>query len=169
MYRCVALGDDQLMLGDPGLLARGVLGGQHIAGSMRFPRCSQGLAAFVPGGGEPAMRRGQVADSVKLVHELQPDGLADIAGVGAAQLVPAADGPDQRGAPLDEFIPRLLVAVSGASYQIGDRRVTTHRVSVLSGGCTEPRLAAAMKVDLPAGHTVGDHPMGRAGIGGCGS
>jgi hypothetical protein len=106
MYHCVALGDDQLMMGDPGLLVRDVLGGQHIARSLRFPRCSQDPAAFtLGGGGEPAMRRGQITDSVK-----------------------------------------RLVAASGPRYQVSDRRVTTHRVGVLSGGRTGPRLAAAMKM-----------------------
>jgi hypothetical protein len=42
-------------------------------------------------GGQPAGKRGGLADPVELAHELQPDDLADVTGVGIAQLVPAAD------------------------------------------------------------------------------
>jgi hypothetical protein len=73
------------------------------------------------GGGEPARECGRVAEVAKLVHQLQPDALAGVGGVGAGQPVPAADGPNQRGVPLDEGIPRLLVAASGARHQVGER------------------------------------------------
>ena len=113
------------------------------------------------------MKRGRIADSVKLVHELQLDALADVVGVGVggAQLVLAADGPDQRGVPLDECIRRLLVArvtrsVTGGRYAPGQRRIGwAHRAG--AGGGDEG--------DLPAGRTVGDHRVGWAGSGGCGS
>jgi hypothetical protein len=51
-----------------------------------------------------------IAEGAQLVHELQPDALADILGIGVAQPVPAADGPDQRGVPLHQRVPRLPVA-----------------------------------------------------------
>jgi hypothetical protein len=87
-----------------------------------------GPSAFLLGrGGQPAGKRGQIAHFAELICELEPDGLADIGGVGAAQLVPAADRPDQRGVPLDEGLPRLLVAVCGAGHQGISRRVIGHR------------------------------------------
>ena len=65
--------------------------------------------------------------------QVQPDGLADVVGVGVAQLVPAADGPDRRGVPFDECIPCLPVPAAGAYHQVGDHWVIPHRVSILSG------------------------------------
>jgi hypothetical protein len=53
-------------------------------------------------------------------HQLEPDDLADILGVGCLQPEVAADRPDQRGVPLDECVPRLLLAVLGACHQVGD-------------------------------------------------
>jgi Alpha/beta hydrolase len=47
-------------------------------------------------------------------------------GVGAAEPVPAADGPDQRGVPLDKGVPGLLVAICRAGHQVIDRRASTH-------------------------------------------
>jgi hypothetical protein len=66
--------------------------------------------------------------------------LADVVGVGAAEPVPAADGPDQRGIPLHERVPRLLVAVSGRitrSVTTGSSRigVVPCRVSAYSLCC----------------------------------
>src|SRR5262249_27086236 len=62
----------------------------------------------------------------------QPGALPDVLGVGAAQPVVPADGPYERGVPLDEGIPRLLVALSGTRYEVGDTRVIAHRSRVLS-------------------------------------
>jgi hypothetical protein len=56
--------------------------------------------------------------------------MADIISIGPAQAVSAADGPDQGGVPLDEVVPRLLLAVSRAYHQGGE--VIVHRVRVLS-------------------------------------
>ena len=61
-------------------------------------------------------QRGRLAEFAQVVEELEPDCLADVVGIGAAQLVPAADRPDQRGVPLDQGVPRPLVAVRGAGY-----------------------------------------------------
>src|SRR5208282_2520993 len=108
------------------------------------------------GGGEPARKSGRIADSVQLVHQAQPDALADIVGIGAAEPVPAADRPDQRGVPLHERVPRLLVAVSGAGYQVNDHRIIGHLVSVPSRGCT--RGSAADVLTVPALHRDVCHP-----------
>jgi non-specific serine/threonine protein kinase len=45
-----------------------------------------------------------------MVHQVQPDGLAGVAGVGAGQPVPAADRPHQRGIPLEALRYRLRTA-----------------------------------------------------------
>ena len=71
----------------------------------------------------------------QMARQLEPHGLADVLGIGAAQLVPAADRPDQRGVPLDEGAPRLLVGVGGAGHQGSDGQVIAHRGQVLSGAC----------------------------------
>ena len=73
-----------------------------------------------------------IAEGAQLVHELQPDALADILGIGVAQPVPAADGPDQRGVPLHQRVPRLPVAIPGAGHQVGDQRVITPADGILS-------------------------------------
>jgi hypothetical protein len=49
--------------------------------------------------------------------------MADILSVGIAQPVLTADRPDQRGVPLDDLIPRLLLAIPRAGHQVGDGRV----------------------------------------------
>jgi hypothetical protein len=120
------------MLGDPGLLVRDVLGVQHVAGTFRFPRCSRDPAAFAPGGGgEPAMKRGQTlwpTSSVPFGWCLrQMDQIS-----GACRSISAY---------------RACWSLSLTRVtRVSDRRVITHRVSVLPGGRTGPRLAAAMKV-----------------------
>ncbi len=102
-----------------------------MPGSLLVPCCAQDPAAFpLGGGGEPAGKRGRIAQGRKLVRQPQPDALADVLGIGPAQPVSAADGPDQRGVPVDEFVPRLLIAVSRACHQGGE--VIVHRVRVLS-------------------------------------
>ena len=65
-------------------------------------------------------RRGRVADVAELARQPRPDVLADAAGVGAAQLGPAADGPHQGGVPLDLGVPGLLVAGLGTGDQKAD-------------------------------------------------
>src|SRR2546430_6049330 len=98
------------------------------AGLRSLRRAPDPDAFALDGGAEPASKRGRVAEAVRLVHQVQPDGLADIVGVRATQPVPAADGPDQRGVPLDEGVPGLLVAVSRAHYQVSDRGIITRPV-----------------------------------------
>jgi cellulose synthase/poly-beta-1,6-N-acetylglucosamine synthase-like glycosyltransferase len=53
-------------------------------------------------------------------------------GLGVIQPVPAADGPDQWGIPLDERVPCLLLVVSGALDQVGHRPVIAH-LSCING------------------------------------
>ena len=74
-------------------------------------------AAFPPGrGGYPARERCRITQVIQALHQVQPDMLDDVFGGGAADRVPAADGPDQRGVSLDEGVPRLPIAVSGPAY-----------------------------------------------------
>ena len=47
--------------------------------------------------GQPGGKRSRVAQAVQLIHELEPDVLGGVFGVGGLQPVPAADRPDQRG------------------------------------------------------------------------
>jgi hypothetical protein len=132
--RSVAFCQQQLILGPPALGVWDGRGIWHRAGSARIPCCARGPAAFVPGrGGEPAPKRGRFADVMKLAYKPQPDALANVVGIGTAELVAAADGPDQRRVPIHKCVPRLGVAVSGAPYQVGCRRVIGHRDRVLSG------------------------------------
>ena len=50
---------------------------------------TQDAAAFAPGGGgQPAGKRSRVAQAVQLIHELEPDVLGGVFGVGGLQ--PAA-------------------------------------------------------------------------------
>ena len=77
-------------------------------------------------------KRGRIADLAQLVHQQQPDVLADVGGLGGVQPVPAAERPDQRGIPLHQRGPRALVAVPGA-YHHGGHRVAAHRLSIVGG------------------------------------
>jgi hypothetical protein len=112
--RCVALGGAQL-LGRGGVLVRDGPGVRPMTGGVCPASRALDSCAFPLGrGGQPPGQRGGIPDLVQVVGELQPDALADVVGVGAAETLPAADGPDQRGVPLDERLPGLLLAVSGA-------------------------------------------------------
>ena len=123
----------------------------YVPARQGSPRRASDAEAFSPGhGGQPARKRGRIPDLVQVVHQLQPDALADVLGVGVAEPVPAADRPDQRGVPLDERVPRLLVAVSGASHQVNDHRVIEQRISARS----RRRAAAA------AGEPAAPVPLG---------
>jgi hypothetical protein len=44
--------------------------------------------------------------------------------------VPAADGPDQRGVPLDQGVPRPLVTVPSPDDQVNDHRLIAYGASV---------------------------------------
>src|SRR5450631_4022880 len=110
--RSAAFRQKQLMVRRPSPFIRDRLGIYREPGTVRSPRGAQHPTALPPGGGgQPARKRGRIADFVKLLQQPQPDALADVVGVGAAQPVPAADGPEQRGVPLDQCVPRLPVAI----------------------------------------------------------
>ena len=124
----MALGRQQLLVGRLGLIVRDALDFGHIPSCARFLDCAQGPAAFPPGcGGQPASKRRRVAECFQVFHQLQPDVLADVVGISAANLVPAADGLNERGVPLDQLVPGLLVAVSGTGHQVNDPQVVLHR------------------------------------------
>jgi hypothetical protein len=138
--RRVALGHKQFLLGCPDLPGRDVPGVQGLPASVRSVRGASDTPAFLlSDGGEPAGDRGRIADCRKLVHELLPDSLPDVGGIGAAQPVSAADGPGERGVPVDKCVPRLFVTVSGTRHKVGDGQVVVHRVSILSGQRTGHR------------------------------
>src|SRR5580704_4997816 len=99
-------------------------GSRRRAAARSRRRCHYPVA-FPAGGCQPGRYRGRVAEAVQVSGQVQPDGLADVVGVGVAQLVPAADGPDRRGVPFDECIPCLPVPAAGAYPQVGDRWVIT--------------------------------------------
>src|SRR5947199_223029 len=72
----------------------------------------------MPGrGGEPARQRLAVAQSRQMLHQVQPDGLADVVPVGIAEPEPPADGEDQTGVPVDDRVPRGAFAVARAVDQ----------------------------------------------------
>jgi len=81
----------QNVLEHGGLVVRDVVGVYRLRGGV-WRRCPvQDALAFPPGcGGEPAREQGRIADLAELVHQLQPDVLAGVAGAGAVQPVPAA-------------------------------------------------------------------------------
>lgn len=150
--RRVALGHKQFLFGCPDLPGRDVPGMQGLPASVRSVRGAPDTPAFLLiAGGEPAGDRGRIADCRKLVHELLPDSLPDVGSVGAAQPASAADGPDERGVPVDECVPRLFVAVSGAPHKVGDGQVIVHRVSILSGQRTGHRGWCAGTARPPTG------------------
>ena len=138
--RGVPLGHEQLIPGHRGLLVRQLLGVRHLLTCGQPGPGAPDPVAFPLGrGGEPARQRSRFAQVVQLFHQAQPDGLADVLGVGAVQLVPAADRPDQRRIPVDQRVPRRPVAVSGSCHQVDDLRIIAHRLGVLSRGCPGER------------------------------
>ena len=132
--RRMALGREHFLLGEVDLLIRDFLGVERVDGCVRSACRAHETPALPPGGGsEPSGQRGQLANLAQLIHQLQPDGLAHVVGVGAVEPVLAANRPDQRGVPLDECVPRLCVAVPGARHQVDDYRVIKRLVNVSSG------------------------------------
>jgi hypothetical protein len=113
--RSVPFSCQQFLLRHSALLVRDPPEVRHAPAGVRSWRCVPGPDAFPPGGGsQPVGQRGRIADPVRLARQLQPDVLVNVAGVGVAQLVHAADRPHQRRVSLDEVIPCPLVAVPGA-------------------------------------------------------
>jgi hypothetical protein len=49
-------------------------------------------------------------------------------GIGAVQPMPQAHRPHQRRVPLDERVPRVLLALSGESHQVTDRQIAADLV-----------------------------------------
>ena len=79
------LGHEQLVLGRPGLLTGGEAGLGSIVGRVRTRHSARDPQAFPAGrGGQPACQRGRIADLSDVPHELQPDALGDVAGLGVA-------------------------------------------------------------------------------------
>ena len=67
--RRVPLGREQLLLRRYGLLVRDGLGVRRMPSVVRSPRRAQDTAAFAPGGGgQPAGKRGRIAQCAQLVH-----------------------------------------------------------------------------------------------------
>ena len=90
-------------------------------------RCSQCAKALTScRRRDPTRQRRRLAELADLLHEQQPDALANVVDVLTGQLVTATDGPDERGIPLDEFIPRPLVAVAHARDQRNNRQIVTN-------------------------------------------
>jgi len=154
--KCVAqngllLGHEQFLLDGGGLGVRDAFGDQDPLASTPRVRGVDHASALAPrGGGQPARERSRFAQVVQMGHQLEPDDLADILGVGCVQPEVAADRPDQRGVPLDERVPRLLLAVLGACHQVGDWQIISHRVTVPSCRCPEAaRVRAALVLHIP--------------------
>jgi len=93
----------------------------------------------------PILRGGSLSPRDSFLYEYMAEGafpvVPDIVGIRLAQLVSAAYRPDQRGISLEEFVPRLLVAVPGTCHQCGDRSGTRN-----SSGVRLPCFAVALLV-----------------------
>jgi hypothetical protein len=127
----------------------GMVSASGARGVVRSARRTQDTAAFAPGGGgQPAGKRGRITQGAQPVHQHQPDALSGILGVGVIETVPAADGPDQRGVPLHQGIPSLLVAVPGAGHQAGDHWVIAP-VGDLTGAACERGVLLVCAVPGP--------------------
>src|SRR5262249_44937737 len=120
-------GYEQLLLCYPGLLGADVRGFWQLPGTRRLVRGGPDPVAFLlAGGGEPACQRRRITKCAELAGQLPPYGMADVAGIGAVQLVPVADRPDQRDVALDERVPCLVVAACGACHQVSEGRAIAH-------------------------------------------
>ena len=84
-----------------------------------------------------------------MLHQVQPDDLANVFDVGATEVVPAADGPDQRRVSLDKGIPCPFVAVPGADHQVTDPWVIVRWAGILLPRCTRPAAGVPATRALP--------------------
>src|SRR5215472_11343491 len=106
--RRMALGREQSMLGRLSACVRDVIGIERAGGGVPCAcRADRALALAAGGSSDPPGQRGRLTDLVQVVHQAQPDALADVVGVSPAEPVPAANRLDQRGVALDEGVPRL--------------------------------------------------------------
>ena len=115
-----------LVLGDePGLpgLVLGI-GGLH-------PRRDRHQAERFPlgRGDQPGRQRPRFPEVAEMLEQPQPDVLRDVLHLAGLQLVVLPDGDDQRGVPVDDLAPRILVAPLGGGHEQRDvRAVVTHAV-----------------------------------------
>src|SRR5919204_569562 len=89
-----------------------------VARPMREPAAgaAQGAQRLVPGGRrQPGADPFGVAQTVQVLDQPQPGGLAHIGGVGAAEAVGAGDRPDQAAEARDQPLPGPLVALGGGA------------------------------------------------------
>lgn len=84
-----------------------------------------------------------------MLHQVQPDDLANVFDVGATEVVPTADGPDQRRVSLDKGIPGPFVAVPGTDYQVTDPWDIVCWVSIVLPRCTRPAADVPATTALP--------------------
>ena len=79
---------------------------------------------LVPGRGHyPPRKCTGFAQSVQLLHQYQPYGLAHVIGIVAGQPKSTADAGDQRGVALVERFPRLAVTACSGRDQVGEKRL----------------------------------------------
>lgn len=93
----------------------------------RLPQYAEALT--LRGRRQPARQRRRLAQAPDPLDEQQPDTLAHVVALLAAQPVPDADRPDQRGISFDDLVPRSPVPVGRTGNQGDDCRVVTHSPS----------------------------------------
>jgi kumamolisin len=153
--RGLALRLEQLVLNRLGLLILPILQYLHVTEDRALNATDP--AAFPPGrGGYPARERGRITQAVQALHQVQPDVLGNVLGGGAADPVPAADGPDQRGVSLDEGVPRPPIAVSGPGHQVADHRVVARRAGLPVVTATRCVQHFGHRLPVVAGRREGD-------------
>jgi hypothetical protein len=88
----VPFGLQQFLIGCCGALIGEEFGVQQVLGRVLPGRGPCFPVAFAPGGGcQPAGKRAWVPEGVQVSHQVEPDVLADVLGVGFGEPVPAAD------------------------------------------------------------------------------
>ena len=145
--RSAPLGRQQTA-GYPSPLVRDGLGVQQIPASLEVPALRAGPGRIPARSRWPASRRSaaRIADCVQLVHKLEP-----VVWLMSPASAPPSwyrwRPPDQRSVPVDEGVPRLLVAVRACC-----RSVTggSSLIRCVLSGCVLPGAAEAFAALVPS-------------------
>ena len=89
------------------------------AGYLSLPHPEKSQCLTAGRGDQPAADAFGLGDPIEVLDQTQPGGLVDVGGIGGPQTVTSDHRPDRTGVPVDESLPRRLIAYAGHSREVG--------------------------------------------------